>query len=93
MISELKRLDVSVKNLEVSQYKKILALSSEKLTWFKKYIYYKQAYMHHFCTPNIGLIFEDKQVPKQFSLFVKWLKQFLDHLLFITHTHARTHTK
>ena len=65
MTAELKYMDVSVQNLEVMQYKKTQArvVSSEKLTLCKTiYLLQIGLYMRHFCTPNIGLIFENKQL-------------------------------
>jgi len=71
------------------QYKKtqVRVVSSEKLTVCKTiYLLQIGLYMRHFCTPNIGLIFENKQLSKQFSLYAKRTTQSLDqnHL---SHTH------
>ena len=47
--------------------------------------------MRHFCTPNIGLVFENKQVglSKQFSLYICNTNDTVSGLeLFITHTYS-----
>ena len=38
--------------------------------------------MCHFCTPNIGLVFENKQVSKQFSYMQKARRSFWIRIIF-----------